>query len=80
MVDQHALLILCSEVRSCAHFSPLGVRFRYDHRMRKEHRASPSESPLLVEVDPEPLPETLTALGGSRWSCRPSARWGCPRA
>jgi hypothetical protein len=43
---------------------PLGVRFRYDHRMRKEHRPSPTESPLLFEVDPEPLPEVLTALGG----------------
>jgi hypothetical protein len=32
--------------------------------MRKERRPSPTESPLLFEVDPEPLPETLTALGG----------------
>jgi hypothetical protein len=32
--------------------------------MRKEHKPSPTESPLLFEVDPEPLPETLTALGG----------------
>src|SRR6266851_5587760 len=27
-------------------------------------KSSPTESPLLFEVDPEPLPETLTALGG----------------
>jgi hypothetical protein len=32
--------------------------------MRKVHRPSPTESPLLFEVDPEPLPEVLTALGG----------------
>jgi len=32
--------------------------------MRKEHKPSPTESPLLFEVDPEPLPETLTARGG----------------
>ena len=24
----------------------------------------PTESPLLFEIDPEPIPETLTALGG----------------
>ena len=32
--------------------------------MRKIQRPSPTESPLLFEVDPEPLQETLTALGG----------------
>ena len=32
--------------------------------MRKTPRPSPTESPLLFEVDPEPLPEILTALGG----------------
>jgi hypothetical protein len=32
--------------------------------MRKEPKPSPTESPLLFEVDPEPLLETLTALGG----------------
>jgi hypothetical protein len=32
--------------------------------MRKPPRRSPTESPLLFEVDPEPLPEMLTALGG----------------
>jgi hypothetical protein len=30
----------------------------------KPAKPSPTESPLLFEVDPEPLPETLTALGG----------------
>src|SRR3981081_3040332 len=32
--------------------------------MSKPAQPSPTESPLLFEVDPEPLPETLTALGG----------------
>ncbi len=32
--------------------------------MRKEPKRSPTESPLLFEVDPEPLPEMLTAFGG----------------
>jgi hypothetical protein len=32
--------------------------------MRKESKPSPTESPLRFEIDPEPLPETLTALGG----------------
>ncbi|MCW5976942.1 MAG: hypothetical protein KIT09_02640 [Bryobacteraceae bacterium] len=27
-------------------------------------RKPPTEQPLLIEIDPEPLPETLTALGG----------------
>jgi hypothetical protein len=31
--------------------------------MRKQPKRSPTESPLLFEVDPEPLPEMLTALG-----------------
>jgi len=32
--------------------------------MRKSPRRSPTESPLPFEVDPEPLPEMLIALGG----------------
>jgi hypothetical protein len=32
--------------------------------MRKEPQPSPTESPLLFEIDPQPLEETLTALGG----------------
>jgi hypothetical protein len=32
--------------------------------MRKEPKPSPTESPLLFDIDPEPLDETLTALGG----------------
>ena len=32
--------------------------------MRRMQRPSPTESPLLFEVDPQPLEETLTALGG----------------
>jgi hypothetical protein len=30
----------------------------------KSPRPSPTESPLLFEIDPEPLSETLTAWGG----------------
>jgi len=32
--------------------------------MRRVQKPSPTESPLLFEVDPKPLEETLTALGG----------------
>ena len=32
--------------------------------MQKVRKPSPTESPLLSEIDPEPIPETLTALGG----------------
>src|SRR5208337_1777702 len=32
--------------------------------MRKPTKASPTESPLLFEIDPQPIEETLTALGG----------------
>jgi hypothetical protein len=32
--------------------------------MRKERKPSPTESPLLFEVDSQPIEETLTALGG----------------
>jgi len=32
--------------------------------MRKLDKPSPTESPLLFEIESEPAPETLTALGG----------------
>jgi hypothetical protein len=32
--------------------------------MRKPEKPSPTESSLLFEIDPEPAPESLTALGG----------------
>ena len=32
--------------------------------MRKIAQPSPTESPLLFEVDPEPASEVLTAVGG----------------
>src|SRR5271157_2751535 len=32
--------------------------------MRKGEKVSPTESRLLFEMDPEPAPEILTALGG----------------
>jgi len=31
---------------------------------KKTRKPSPTESPLLFEIDPEPIPETLTAMGG----------------
>lgn len=37
---------------------------RENGRVRKERKPSPTESPPLFEIDPEPIPETLTALGG----------------
>jgi hypothetical protein len=36
----------------------------YNKQVQKARKPSPTESPLLIEIDPEPLPETLTALGG----------------
>ena len=32
--------------------------------MGARRRPSSTESPLLIEIDPEPIPETLTGLGG----------------
>jgi hypothetical protein len=32
--------------------------------VKKARKPSPTESPLLIEIDPEPVPETLTAMGG----------------
>ena len=32
--------------------------------MKKIRKPSPTESPLLFDIDLEPIPETLTALGG----------------
>jgi hypothetical protein len=32
--------------------------------MRKAAKPSPTESPLLLEIDPQPIEEALTALGG----------------
>src|SRR5204862_1898639 len=32
--------------------------------MRKPEKPSPTELPMLFEIDPEPAPESLTALGG----------------
>jgi Transposase DDE domain group 1 len=40
------------------------VKCGYTRGMRKAEKASPTESPLLFEMDPEPAPEILTALGG----------------
>ncbi len=43
---------------------PRGVKCGYTRGMQKVEKSSPTESPLLFEIDPEPAPETLTALGG----------------
>ena len=32
--------------------------------VKKACRPSPTEFPLLIEIDPEPLPEARTAMGG----------------
>ena len=37
---------------------------RWNGLVKKARRPSPTESPLLIEIDPEPIPETLTAMGG----------------
>ena len=37
---------------------------RENGRVKKIRKPSPTESPLLFDIDPEPIPETLTALGG----------------
>ena len=52
-----------TRVAACISHPP-GAEFRYYPGMRKQPKRSPTESPLLFEVDPEPLPEMLTALGG----------------
>ena len=41
-----------------------GERHSYDEGVIKPRKPSPTESPLLFEIDPEPLAETLTAWGG----------------
>ena len=46
-------------------FHPRGVKIAgFIFSMRKIPKPSPTASPLLFELDPEPLQETLTALGG----------------
>ena len=50
---------LCSGIRTCKVRNSLTMA-----GMRRMQKPSPTESPLLFEVDPKPLEETLTALGG----------------
>ena len=45
-------------------FTPWVRNCRLVAPMRKEPKPSPTESPMLFEIDPVPLEETLTALGG----------------
>ena len=42
--------------------------------MRKRDKPSPTEYPMRFEIDPEPAPETLTALGGIPLRV-PAFRW-----
>ena len=48
--------------------------------MRRMQKPSPTESPLLFEVDPKPLEETLTALGGIPLVVQAFRLWGCRAA
>jgi hypothetical protein len=41
-----------------------GVQSGYDVGMKLPRKPSPTESPLLFEIDDEPLNETLTTWGG----------------
>lgn len=43
---------------------PAGVECRHTRSVEKPRRHSPTESPRLFEIDPKPLGEELTALGG----------------
>jgi hypothetical protein len=48
--------------------------------MRKESRPSPTESPLLFDIDPQPIEETLTALGGIPLVVQAFRSLGLPRS
>src|SRR5277367_6338743 len=48
--------------------------------MRKVTSPSPTASPLLFELDPEPLEETLTALGGIPLVVQAFRSLGLPRS
>src|SRR5207302_10320414 len=47
-----------------AKLTPLRWAVRSHSGMRKLEKPSPTESPLLFQIDPEPAAESLTALGG----------------
>ena len=46
--------------------------------MIKSPRPSPTESPLLFEIDPEPLSERLTAWGGAALAVQALRSLGLP--
>ena len=50
---------MCSGIRTCKVRDPRTIA-----GLRRMPKPSPTESPLLFEVDPKPLEEALTALGG----------------
>jgi hypothetical protein len=45
--------------------------------MRKIEKPSPTESPLLFELDPQPAEEILTALGSMPLGHKPFVLWDC---
>jgi hypothetical protein len=58
----HSISPLISERGAGLFFLHLGGEERlYDRDVIKPRKPSPTESPLLFEIDPEPLAETLTA-------------------
>jgi DDE family transposase len=48
--------------------------------MRKDSKPSPTESPLLFDIDPQPIEETLTALGGIPLLVQAFRSLGLPRS
>jgi hypothetical protein len=48
--------------------------------MLKPRKPSPTESPMLFEIDPTPLPELLTALGGVPLAVQTFGSLGLPAA
>ena len=48
--------------------------------MRKQTKPSPTESPLLFAIDPQPIEETLTALGGIPLVVQAFRSLGLPRS
>ena len=62
-----------------AKFAPLEWDTQLHSGVLKPEKPSPTESPLLFQIDPEPAPESLTALGSMQLSYKRFARWGYRR-
>ena len=52
------------EERGCLGTSPNGCEIAVVFTMRRKREQSPAEGEFLVEIDPEPLDECVTAWGG----------------